>query len=181
MERRILYILLILIFGVVSFWLGAYTSGNGFTQREVPYTILVTQTVSQVIQRETTQTIQVTQTTQVFSIPRVVYKCYHWAYLYFISHPGSILVFGIGPGGGEHAWIEEDGKVIDGNWKYDGIPSNYKVGAKCYYADEWLWIISKWDAGLGVGAVNDSTGVWWVSEDNERYIRRDLGVQTRRS
>lgn len=103
-------------------------------------------------------------TTTTSTIPT---KCYHSAYHQFLRHPGSVLVSGW-KGDNQHAWVEFNGKVISG-----GGSDDLRAVLWCYYADEWLWIMGKWDAGQGVGAKDDDSGCWWVAEDGEEYPRNN--------
>ncbi len=87
-------------------------------------------------------------------------KCYWIAYENYLEYGGE-LVWGKYPNG-QHAWLEADGKLIDGYFTYDGIPVNYITAARTSNPDLWLWACSQWDLGLGVGV--DSNGIW-VSEN----------------
>ena len=105
--------------------------------------------------------------------------CYRTAYQNFLKYPGSVLIYGKHPNGIAHAWIEHEGGTIDGGMLFNGIPTNYIVVLRCYTAAEWEWIMGKWEAGVGIGAVNDDSGVWWISGDGDRFPR--TGVEERRA
>lgn len=94
-------------------------------------------------------------------------KCYHQAYMDFLENEGSILVIGKSEGK-LHTWAELNGKPVRGNW------DDYEEIARCYYSDEWLWLIGKWDAGQDTGAKYDMSGNWWVAEDGELYPRKEI-------